>query len=164
MNHALSFSPIAATTSAEETEHLFQQELVSSRILNVHNEHNIGVEMNGVGIGNSSLSHLRHQSNYDIDCGEIDTQGTVIIGIGCGRPSSSSINGRNIDVSEDAVVIANRSALKHKRQKESCEIVFKCSAADVENRLQTFLNRPNSKEIFYSSSVPLSQGIGAHAT
>ena len=163
MNSPLSFSPIAATTSAEETEQLFQQELVSSRILNIESEHNFGVEMNGIGIGNSSLSYLRHQSNYEIDCGEIDTQGTVIIGIGFGRPSSSSINGRNVDVAEDAVVIANRSALKHKRKKGSCEIVFKCIAADVESRLQAFLNRSISSEIVYSSSVPLNQGIGAHA-
>ena len=163
MNLPLSFSPIAVTTSAEETEHLFQQELVRSHILNVKNKHGFGVEMNGVSLGNSSLSHLRHKSDYEIDCGEIDTQGTVIVGIGCGSSSSSSINGQNVVATDEAVVIANRATLKHTRATDSCEIVFRCTTADLEKRLQACLHRPVSRDIFYSGSVPLKQGIGANA-
>lgn len=163
MNLPLSFSPIAATTSAEETEHLFQQELVRSHILNIKSRHGFGVDMNGVSLGNSSLSHLRHKSDYEIDCGEIDTQGTVIVGIGCGRSSTSSINGRNVVATDEAVVIAGRATLKHTRAADSREIVFRCTTADLEKRLEACLHRPVSGDIFYSGSVPLQQGIGANA-
>lgn len=163
MNSPLSFSPIAVTTSAEETEHLFQRELIGSRILNVKKGEDIGVGMNGVALGNSSLSFIRHLSDYEIDCGEVDTDGTVIFGIGFNQPSFTSINGKKLDVTEDAVVIANRAAIKHLRSKDSCEVVFKCTAGDVAARLQTCLNRTVSREINYASSVPLDHGIGAHA-
>ena len=163
MNCPLSFSPIAATNSAEETEHLFQRELVESQILNVKGKKNFGVEMNGVALGNSALSFIRHLSDYEIDCGEVDTEGNVILGIGCNRPSFSFINGSRFVTTEDAVVVANRSTMKHHRARESCEIVFRCATEEVTTRLQASLNRAISAEIVFASSVPLDQGIGAHA-
>jgi AraC-like DNA-binding protein len=163
MNCPLSFSPIAATTSAETTEHLFQEELVRSRILNVKRNYSVGVDMNGVALGNSALSFIKHHADYEINCGEIDTQGSIIFGIGCGKSSSSSVNGRDIVITEEAAVITNHSTLKHQRATESCEIVFKCTAGDVESRLQGFLNRPVSREIIFDTSVALDRGIGANA-
>ena len=163
MNCPLSFNPIAATTSVDETEHLFQRKLVDSRIFNVKAKKNFGVEMNGVALGKSALSFIRHLSDYEIDCGEVDTEGSVILGIGFNRPSISSINGSRIVATEDAVVIANRSTIKHQRVKGGGEIVFRCAAEDVATRLHVSLNRPISDEIVFASSVPLDQGIGAHA-
>lgn len=163
MNTPLSFSPIAATTSPETTEQLFQSELVSSRIFNVEKNDFFGVDMNGVTLGNSSLSFVRHHADYEIDCGEIDSQGSVIFGIGYGEPSSSSINGQEVVVTDEAVVITNQSALRHRRAAGSCELVLKCTTSDIENRLQTFLNRPASKEVTFDTSVALDHGIGASA-
>lgn len=163
MNCPLSFSPIAATTSAETTEQLFQSELVTSRILNVKRSDSFGVDMNGVSLGSSALSFLRHHADYEIDCGEIDTQGSVIFGIGCGEPSSSSVNGQDVVVTEEAVVISNQSNLRHRRATGSCELVLKCTTGDIESRLQAFLDRPISKEVAFITSVALDRGIGASA-
>ena len=94
MNCPLSFSPIAATTSTEATENLFQQELARSRIHKINRKQRVGVDMNGVVVGSSHLTFVRHRADYEIDCGEIDTQGSVIFSMGYGKASSSSINGR----------------------------------------------------------------------
>lgn len=163
MNCPLSFNPIAATTSAEETEHLFQRELADSRILKVNDRKNFGVEMNGVALGNSGLTFIRHLSDYEIDCGELDTEGTVMLAIGSNGPHFSSINGRRLDTTENAAVIANRSMVKHHRSRDSSEIIFRCAAGDIATRLQAGLNHPITHEIVFASSVPLNQGIGAHA-
>lgn len=157
------FQPLAATTSVEEAEQLFQKELVDSRILNVKGKKNFGVEMNGVALGNSALSFVRHLPDYDIDCGDVDTEGDVILSIGLNRPSFSSINGRRFAVNEDAAVITSRSTIKHQRVEDSHEVILRFAAGDVANRLQAALNRPISDEIVFASSVPLDQGIGAHA-
>ena len=47
----LSFSPIAHTSSAQETEVLFGDQLVSSRIRKARDTRDFGVSMNGVAIG-----------------------------------------------------------------------------------------------------------------
>jgi AraC-like DNA-binding protein len=163
MSYPLSFSPMATTTSTDETEHLFQRELVDSRILNVKGKKSFSVDMNGVALGNSVLSFLRHSSDYEIDCGEVDCEDTVMLGIGYNQPASSTINGHCFSLNEHAAVIANRSTLRHQRTAESCEVVFKCSAKDVDTRLQASLNRPISSEVVYASSVPQDHGVGAHA-
>ena len=163
MNCPLSFSPIAATTSAETTEHLFQQELVRSRIHKINRKQRVGVDMNGVALGNSHLSFVRHRADYEIDCGEIDTQGSVIFSMFFGKASSSSIDGRDIVLTEEAAVITNHSTVRHQRTAESCEIVLKCTAGDIENRLQSFLGKPVSREIIFDTSVALDHGVGANA-
>jgi AraC-like DNA-binding protein len=163
MNSPLAFRPIATTSSAEETEALFRGELVNSRILNAKKAATFGVEMNGISIGGSALSYIRHLSDYEIDCGDIQGQGTVILGIGCGQPSTTSLNGRRIIVTENAVVITDRSKVKHTRAVESGEVVLKSSGRDVEKKLQVLLDRSLSRELLFESSVPLDRGIGAHA-
>lgn len=163
MNCPLAFRPIAKTSSAEETEHLFKGELVSSRIVKAKQAATVGVEMNGIAIGGSALSYIRHLSNYDIDCGDIHGQDAVILGIGCGQPSSTTLNGRPVIVTENAVVITDSARVRHRRAVESGEVVLKSSGQDIEKKLQALLDRPVSRKLIFESSVTLERGIGAHA-
>lgn len=163
MNCPLSFSPLAATSSAEETEVLFREQLVDSRIINAGTAKAFGVEMNGVLIGNTSLSFIRHLSNYDIDCGDIDGDGEIIFGFGCGQPSITSINGQSFNVIDHASVITKHSNVTHKRFAESCEVILKCSAKLIEERSQAFLDRSLSNDLVFEHNIAMDKGIGAHA-
>ena len=125
MNFPLSFSPIAATSSTGETEVLFQNQLVTSRIMKANSAGAFGVEMNGVTIGSSTLSFIRHRADYDIDCGEIDNAGSIIFGYGCGRPSSTSFNGLSFNLIDHGLIITRHSKVTHRRASDSCEIVLK---------------------------------------
>ena len=163
MNSPLSFSPLADTSSAEETEALFQERLVASRIINTATAKPVGVEMNGVSIGNASLSFIRHHSTYEIDCGDIDGDGEVIFALGFGEPSITSFNGQSFNAIDHASVITKHSNVTHKRFGGSCEVVLKCSTALLEKKLQNFLNRKLSDDLVFERNVAMDKGIGAHA-
>ena len=163
MNAPLSFSPIAVTSSTEETEALFQKQLVQSRITAARGTDASGVEMNSVSIGNSVLSFIRHRSEYDIDCGDIDNEGSVIFGFGYGGPISTTLDGNRFNVNDHGVIITSHSNVKHTRTNESCEIVLKCSSGALESRLRAILNRHFSKKLVFEQSVTMSDSVGAHA-
>jgi AraC-like DNA-binding protein len=163
MNLPLSFSPIATTSSREETEALFQDQLVTSRISKADNDNTFGVEMNGVSIGSSVLSCIRHRSEYEIDCGDIDNEGSIIFGFGGGRPSSTSFNGQNFDLNQHASIITRHSNVKHKRTSESYEFILNCSSEAVESRLQLILDRHLSRQLVFEQSMPMANPVGVHA-
>jgi len=162
MNSPLSFSPLAATSSAEETEALFQEQLVDSRIIKAATAKPVGVEMNGVLIGSTSLSFIKHLSNYEIDCGDIDSGGQLILAYGCGRPSITSFNGQSFNSLDHASVVTKNSNVKHKRFRGSCEVVLKSSAEVLQKRLQTFLHRSLSNDLVFERNFALDEGIGVH--
>ena len=159
----LSFSPIAATTSSEETEHLFETEIANSRILKSEDSDIFGVAMDGVTIGNSALSFLSHHSSYEVDCGVIDGQGSVIFGFGWGKTCSTSFDGKQLALNKNAVIFTSRSTIRHKRAADSCEVLVKCPVWDLETRLQTLLDRSISTELLFERGVTLDHGVGAHA-
>ena len=163
MNAPLSFSPIAVTSSTEETEALFQKQLVQSRITAAHGIEASGVEMNSVSIGDSALSFIRHRSEYEIDCGDIDNEGSVIFGFGYGSPSSTTLDGNCFDLNNHGVIITSHSNVKHTRANESCEIVLKCSSDALESRLRVILDRHFSKKLVFEQSVTMCDTVGAHA-
>lgn len=163
MNCPLSFSPLAATSSTEETEVLFQEQLVNSRIINAGTAKAFGVEMNGVLIGNTSLSFIRHLSNYEIDCGDIDSDGEIIFGFGCGQPSTTSFNGQRFNIIDHASVITKNSNVSHRRYRESCEVILKCSTELLEKKLEDFLHRSLSNDLVFERTIAMDEGIGAHA-
>lgn len=163
MNCPLSFSPLATTSSPEETEALFQEQLVNSRIVNTGSAETFGVEMNRVPIGAASLSFIRHHSDYEIECGDIDSDGDIIFAFGCGRPSFTSFDGQSFNSIDHACVITKHSNVAHKRSVGSCEVVLKCSTELVENKLQAFLDRSLSKEFVIDRNVAMDQGMGVHA-
>ena len=163
MNSPLSFSPIAATSSIGETEALFQNQLVTSHIMKANNASAFGVEMNGVTIGNSTLSFIRHRADYDIDCGDIDSAGSIIFGYGCGRPSSTSFNGQSFNVIDHGSIITRHAKVTHRRASDSCEIVLKGSAAAVENTLQSLLDRHLSRQLVFERNLMMQSPIGVHA-
>lgn len=163
MNCPLSFSPLAATSTTEETEALFQEQLVNSRIISTGTTEAFGVEMNGVPIGAASLSFLRHLSDYEIDCGDIDSAGEIIFAFGCGQPSFTSFNGQDFNSIDHACVITKHANVTHKRFVDSCEVVLKCSTESVMSKLQAFLDRSVSKELVFARNVAMDQGLGVHA-
>ena len=163
MNCPLAFSPIAATASIEETELLFQQQLVTSRISRADGVAQLHVEMNGVAIGSVNLSFLKHHSNYEIECGDIDTEGSVIFGFGCGQASSTSFEGQSYNLIENGSIITKHSNVRHIRQRESCEVVISCSAEDLERRLQTVLGGTLPRELDFDRNIDMCGEIGAHA-
>jgi AraC-like DNA-binding protein len=119
--------------------------------------------MNGVLIGSTSLSFIRHLSNYEIDCGDVDGDGEIIFGFGCGQPSITSFNGQSFNVIDHASVITKHSNVTHKRFGGSCEVVLKCSAELLEKRLQAFLGRSLANDLVFERNVAMDEGIGAHA-
>jgi AraC-like DNA-binding protein len=163
MNCPLSFSPVALTSSVEETEGLFRNELVNSRILRADRQSSFAVEMNQVAVGGSTVSFIKHHAAYEIACGDIDAQGGVILGIGCCEPSSTSFNGQLINTLDNAVVISRHINVKHARTAGSCEIVLKSQEHDLKQKLQTNLDRPITRELQFVSNVSMLQGIGAQA-
>lgn len=163
MNAPLSFSPIAFTSSTEETEALFQNQLVQSRITAAQGIDAAGVEMNSVSIGDSALSFIRHRSEYEIDCGDIDDEGSVIFGFGYGNPSSTTLDGNFFNLNDHGVIITSHSNVKHTRANDSCEIVLKCSSDALEGRLRAILDRHFSKRLVFEQSVTMSDTVGVHA-
>ena len=162
MNCPLSFSPLAATSSAEETEALFQEQLVGSRITNADTTKAFGVEMNGVLLGRTSLSFIRHRSSYEIDCGDIDGDGEIIFGFGFGQPSITSFDGQSFNTVDHASVITKHSNVTHKRFGGGCEVVLKSSTQLLEKKLQAFLGRSLSDELVFERNIAMDEGIGAH--
>ena len=160
MNLPLSFSPICTTNSIETTEQLFRGQLVESRIHRAGSAADFGVQMNGVSVGNSAVSFIKHRSRYEIECGDIDSLDSVIFSIG--RSATSSLNGQNIDLSRDAAIITRKSNLKHMREAGSEEFTLRSNITNVEARLQAYLDRPMSKDLCFTNSVTLDGGIGAH--
>ncbi|MGI9316480.1 MAG: helix-turn-helix domain-containing protein [bacterium] len=163
MHSPLAFNPIAATASPEETEHLFTAELADSRILRAEDSDNFGVEMDGVTIRGCDVSFLRHHANYEIDCGVIDDRESVIFGFGCGKASSTSFNGQQLNLAANAVIFTSRATVNHKRVAGSCEVLVKCPASDLKTRLQASLDRTISRELLFKNHVGMDHGIGAHA-
>lgn len=163
MNAPLSFSPIAVTSSTEETEALFQKQLVQSRITTARGIDASGVEMNSVSIGDSALSFIRHRSEYEIDCGDIDNEGSVIFGFGYGSPSSTTLDGNRFNLNNHGVIITSHSNVKHTRANESFEIVLKCSSDALEGRLGAILDRHFSKKLVFEQSLTMCETVGAHA-
>jgi AraC-like DNA-binding protein len=163
MNCPLSFSPIAATVSIEETEFLFQQQLVNSRITRADTATQFGVEMNGIAISNTSLIFIKHHANYEVACGDIDTGGSIIFAFGCGPASSTSFNGQSYNIVEHGSIITKHSNVSHMRQMESGEVVLICSAEDIERRLQSFLDGTLSRELVFDRNIDMSGEIGSHA-
>jgi AraC-like DNA-binding protein len=163
MNAPLSFSPIAKTTSADETEHLFQQQVIASRILSVKKGDDFSVEMNGVLIGRSALTHLRHLSDYDVDHGSVDSNGKVIFAFGYGSLLTSSFNGETVALNRSAIVINNPIDLEQTRTAQSCEVIIKSPVQDLKERLQIILDRSISRELVFEPSVSMDKGVGAHA-
>ena len=163
MNSPLSFSPIAATGSIDEAEFLFQEQLVTSRIAKANRTAQFGVEMNGVTVGDASLSFIRHHSDYEIDCGDIDTENSIIFAFGCGENSSISFNGESFSLVDFGSIITENSNVQHKRQAGSCEVVLKISAGDLQRRLQTSLDGIVKKELVFERIVDMNGGIGSHA-
>jgi AraC-like DNA-binding protein len=163
MNSPLPFSPIATTASAEETELLFQQQLVPCRIVKAESETQLHVEMNGVAIGDASLSFIKHHSNYEIDCGDIDLDDSIIFGFGSGQASTTSFNGESYNILEHGMLLTRHSNVRHSRQRESCELVLRCSAKNIEERLQTLLGGTLSRELLFDRNVDMGRGVGSHA-
>ena len=160
MNLPLSFSPLGTTSSIEEAENFFRDQLVDSRILSADSKSNFGVQMNSVSIGSSSLSFIEHRSSYEVDCGDIDDLDAVIFSVG--QSASSLLNRQSIDLSRDAAIITQKSNLKHKREAGSQEFSLKTNITNVERRLQISLDRTISKDLYFSNSVPLDKGMGAY--
>ena len=160
MNFPLSSCHIANIGSVEEAEQVFRAEFVESRIQKVESAPDFCVHLNQVSIGNSTLSCIGHNTGYAIDCGEIEDLDSVIFSIG--QSSSSSLNGRSIDLSREAAIITQRSTLQHVRAAGSVEFALKSSMANIEKRLHTALDRTISKELCFTESVALDSGIGAH--
>jgi len=163
MDSPLSFSPIVATTSPEEAEHLFTRQIANLRILKVENGDFFDVEMDGVKIGNSALSFIRYHSNFEADSGVLDAQDSVLFGFGCGQASSTSFNGQQLALNRNAIIFTNQTTVKHKRTAGSGEVLVKCRVKDIETRLQASLDRSISKELLFEQSVTMDHGIGAHA-
>jgi AraC-like DNA-binding protein len=163
MNAPLSFSPIAATSSVEEAEHLFQAELADSRLLNAGCGDRFGVEMNGLLIGNTALSLVSHHGNYDVDNGVIDGRGFPIFGFGYGQASSVSFDDQQLDFHKNAVIFTNGAKVKQSRTAGSYEVLVKCPVKEVEARIQTLLDRTITGELLFGKGAALDHGIGAHA-
>jgi AraC-like DNA-binding protein len=163
VNSPLPFSPIAATASPEETEFLFQQQLVPCRISKAERETQLHVEMNGVAIGDTNLSFIKHHSNYEIDCGDIDIEDSIIFGFGCGKASFTSFNGESYNLLEQGSIITRHSNVSHSRRRDSCEIVIRCAKKDVEERLQTFLGGTLSRELLFDRNIDMSGEVGSYA-
>ena len=163
MNCPLPFSPIASTASAEETEFLFQQQLVPCRITKAEREAQLHVEMNGVAIGDASLSFIKHHSNYEIDCGDIDIEDSIIFGFGCGQASFTSFNGESYNLLEQGSVITRHSNVSHSRRRDSCEIVMRCVKKNVEEKLQTFLGGTLSRELLFDRNIDMNGEMGSYA-
>ena len=163
MNFPLSFSPIAATSSAGEAEELFREQLVSSRILNVARNTGFGVAMNGVAIGDCKLSFIHHQSDYTIDCGDVDSDGSVIFGYGSGTRASTSFGGRGVNLNDHGVIITRHSNLTHRRKGDSHEFVINCASSAVERGLQSALDRYTSRQLVFDDTVSMDTLIGANA-
>lgn len=163
MNIPLSFSPKVATSSIEETERLFKGEFAKSRILNANDSDSFGVAINSISIGSAKLSFIAHNTGYEVDCGAIDSPDYVMLGFGCGQPSSTSLDGQHHAIANEAVVITRHNKVSHKRNAGSCEMVLKLKLDSVEARLQQCLDRSVSSKLAFASSVALGSGIGAHA-
>ncbi len=160
MNLPLSFSPLAKTSSVEETEQLFKSTLVNSHIERKMPQGEFGVQMNQVLIGNSALSYVRHSSDYEIDCGDVGNSDSVIFSFG--QSAATSLDGRCIDVSKNAVIVTRHSNMRHFRKAGSHELVLKVSTTDIQKKLQAALDRSISRELHFADSVTLDNGIGAH--
>ncbi|MEH6581187.1 MAG: helix-turn-helix transcriptional regulator [Halioglobus sp.] len=159
----LSFSPIAITSSPEEAEALFREQFVTSHITRAHDTATFGVEMNGVSIGNSALSFIRHSSDYEVDCDSLDGEASVIFGYGSGRPSTTSLNGQSFNGNDHGLIITRNSKVTHKRARESYEYVFSCPATAVERKLQSLLNRHLSRRIVFGHTVEMRSPVGVRA-
>ena len=151
MNLPLSSFPLASVSSIEEAEQIFKAELVDSRINKVESASDFGVHLNQACIGDSALLCIGHNTGYAIDCGDIDDLDSVIFSIG--QSASSYLNGKSIDLSREAAIIARRSSLKHIRHAGCIEFALKCSKANVEKGLQSSLDRTVSKELHFADSV-----------
>lgn len=163
MNLPLSFSPIATTSCTEETEVLFREQLVSSRIMKATRDNAFGVEMNGVPIGDCLLSVIHHRSDYKIDCGEVDNEGSVIFSYGCGGPSSTSFGGNRLNFNDHGIIVTRHSNVTHQRMSDSYEFVINCASNAVERRLQFVLDRHTSRKLIFDESVPMGTSGGTHA-
>lgn len=163
MNLPLSFSPIAATSSTEETEVLFREQLVSSRIMKTTGDNTFGVEMNGVSIGDCLLSVIHHRSDYKIDCGEVENEHSIIFGYGCGTPSSTSFSGKGVNLNHHGIIVTKHSNVAHQRTGDSYEFVINCASDAVERRLQRVLDRHTSRQLTFDETVPMNTSNGAHA-
>ena len=163
MNLPLSFSPIATTASTEETEALFREQFVSSQIMEAAQEHAFGVEMNGVRVGSCLLAFIHHKSDYKIDCGEIENESSILFGYGGGAASSTSFNGKGVELNNHGVIVTRHSNVTHRRKADSHEFVLKCSSDVVESRLQSALDRHTSRKLVFDETVPMQTSTGAHA-
>ena len=163
MNSPLSFSPIATTDSTEETEALFREQFVSSQIIKVTPGHAFGVDMNGVQLGSCLLSFVHHKSDYKIDCGEVENEGSVIFGYGCGAPSSTSFSGRGVNLNDHGVIVTKHSNVAHRRTGNSHEYIVKCASDTVERRLQSALDRHTSRKLLFEETVPMDTSTGTYA-
>ena len=163
MNLPLSFNPIATTSSAEETESLFSDQLIRSRIMKAESQRTFGVEMNGVTVGDCILSTVHHKTDYDIDCGEVDNEDSVIFTYSNGSPSSTSFSGREVCNNNNGCVITRHSKLSHRRTAGSYEFIINCSREAIEHRLQSSLDRYASKQLVFDESVSMHCPSGRHA-
>lgn len=162
MNLPLSFSPIAATSTSEDTERLFRDQFVSSRITKAKPQDSFGVEMNGILIGDCSLSVIHHKADYDIDCGEVENQNSILFGFSSGSPSSTTLDGREVCTNDHGVVITKHSKLNHRRSGNSYEFVLGCSGDALDSRLQTLLGRYTSRHLTFDQSISMKSASGSH--
>lgn len=160
MNLPLSFSPLARTSSVAETEQLFRNTLLNSHIETKRPQGEFGVQMNQVAIGNSALAFLKHSSDYEIDCGEVDDSDSVIFSMG--QSAATIFDEQCIDISRKAVIITRHSNMRHIRKAGCHELVLKSSTADIQKKLQATLDRSISRELHFANNVTLDNGIGAH--
>ena len=163
LNLPMSFNPIAATSSSEETESLFKDQFVHSQITKAEPQDSFGVEMNGAPLGECSLSVIHHKAAYDIDCGEVENESSIFFGFSCGNPSSTSFGNREVCTNDHGVVITKHSQLSHRRNGNSYEFVLACSAEVLANRLQTLLDRYTSRRLIFDEAVSMKSASGAHA-
>jgi AraC-like DNA-binding protein len=159
----LSFSPIAHTSSAQETEVLFGDQLVSSRIRKARDTRDFGVSMNGVAIGSCVVSAIHHKTDYDIDCGDIDVDDAIIFGYGSGAPSSTYLRGKGFNLNEHGLIVTRHSDVTHRRRGDSYEFVIKCSKAGVMSRLQSSLDRHVSRNLVFEETIKMNSEVGEHA-
>ncbi|MEP5566461.1 MAG: helix-turn-helix transcriptional regulator [Halioglobus sp.] len=163
MDMPLSFSPIAATSSIAETEVLFADQLAQSRIMSAETGTDFSVEMNGVPLGPCLLSVLHHHSGYEIDCGDIDNEDSIVFGYGSGGQSVTFFDGAGFVASENGLVITNHLNVRHTREAGSYEFLLRCTRDALMQRLQASLDRHVSKTLLFEQTVSLNAQKGIQA-
>ena len=119
--------------------------------------------MNGVPVGDCLLSVIHHRSDYKIDCGDIDNEGSIIFSYGCGTPSSTSIGDNSFSLNDHGMIVTRHSNVTHQRKIGSYEFVINCPRNAVERRLQSSLDRHTSRKLTFDETVPMDTASGVHA-